>query len=57
MYFESTESRWRSYDEKSWQNLEEDEVAIIEEIAEDMERKQKGKLPVLTNVPKKKLLE
>ena len=57
MYFESTESRWRSYDKKSWQNLEEDEVAIIEEIAEDLERKQKGKLPVLTNVPKKKLLE
>ena len=38
-------------------NLEEEEVAIIEEIAEVLERTQKYRLPTLRNVPKKKLLE
>ena len=38
-------------------NLEEAEVAIIEEIAEVLERRQKDKLPALRDVPKKKLLE
>ena len=38
-------------------NLEEEEVAITEEIAEVLERRQKNKLPVLRDVPKKKLLE
>ena len=33
------------------------EVAIIEEIAEVLERRQKDKLPALRDVPKKKLLE
>ena len=33
-------------------NLEEEEVAIIEEIAEVLERRQKDKLPALRNVPK-----
>ena len=37
-------------------NLEEEEVAIIEEIAEVLERRQKDKLPALRNVPKEKLL-
>ena len=38
-------------------NLEEEEVAIIEEIAEVLEKRQKGKLTALRDVPKKKLLE
>ena len=38
-------------------NLKEEEVAIIEEIAEVLERTQKVKLPALRNVSKKKLLE
>ena len=38
-------------------NLEEEEVAITEEIAEVLERRQKSKLPVLRDVPKKKLFE
>ena len=37
-------------------NLEEEEVAIIEEIAEVLERRQKDKLPAVRNVPKEKLL-
>ena len=37
-------------------NLEEEEVAIIEEIAEVLERRQKDKLPALRDIPKKKLL-
>ena len=38
-------------------NLEEEEVAIIKEIAEVLERRQKDKLPALRNIPKKKLLD
>ena len=38
-------------------NLEEEEVTIIEEIAEVLERRQKGKLPALRDIPRKKLLE
>ena len=38
-------------------NLEEEEVAIIEEIAEVLERRQKHKLPTTRDVLKKKLLE
>ena len=38
-------------------NLEEEEVAIYEEIAEVLERRQKVKLPALRDIPKKKLLE
>ena len=38
-------------------NLEEEGVAIIEEIAEVLERRQKYKLSALRNVPKKKLLK
>ena len=38
-------------------NLEEEEVAIIEEIAEVLKRRQKDKLPALRDIPKKKLLE
>ena len=38
-------------------NLEEEEVAIIEEIAEVLERRQKDKLPALRDIPRKKLLE
>ena len=38
-------------------NLEEEEVAIIEEIAEVLERRQNDKLPALRDVHKKKLLE
>ena len=37
--------------------LEEEEVAIIEEIAEVLERRQKDKLPALRDIPKKKLLD
>ena len=38
-------------------NLEEEEVASIEEIAEVLERRHKEKLTALRDVPKKKLLE
>ena len=38
-------------------SLEEEEVAIIEEIAEMLERRQKDKLPALRDIPKRKLLE
>ena len=38
-------------------SLDEEEVAIVMEIAEVIERGRKDKLPALTNVPKKKLLE
>ena len=38
-------------------NLEEEEVTIIEEIAEVLERRQQDKLPALRDIPKKKLLE
>ena len=38
-------------------NLEEEEVAIIEEIGWVLERRQKDKLPALRDIPKKKLLE
>ena len=37
--------------------LGEEEVAIVMEIAEVIERDRKDKLPALRNVPKKKLLE
>ena len=36
---------------------DEEEVAIVMEIAEVIERGRKDKLPALRNVPKKKLLE
>ena len=38
-------------------NLEEEEAAITEEIAEVLQRRQKDKLPVLRDIPKKKFLE
>ena len=38
-------------------NLEEQDVAIIEEIAEVLERRQKKKLPALRDISKKTLLE
>ena len=38
-------------------NLEEEEVAIIEEIVEVLDRRKKDKLPALRDVQKKKLLE
>ena len=38
-------------------SLDEEEVTIVMEIAEGIERGRKDKLPALTNVPKKKLLE
>ena len=38
-------------------NLEEEDVAIIEEIARVLERRQKDKLPALGDIQKKKLLE
>ena len=38
-------------------SLDEEEVAIVTEIAEVIERGRKNKLPALRNVPKKKLLE
>ena len=37
--------------------LDEEEVAIVMEIVEVIERGRKDKLPALRNVPKKKLLE
>ena len=38
-------------------NLWKEKVAIIEEIAEVLERRQKDKLPALRDIPNKKLLE
>ena len=38
-------------------SLDEEEVAIVMEIAEVIERDRKDRLPALRNVPKKKLLE
>ena len=38
-------------------NLEKEEVAIIEETAKALERRQKEKLPALRDKPKKKLFE
>ena len=38
-------------------SLDEEEVVIVMEIAEVIERGKKDKLPALRNVPKKKLLE
>ena len=38
-------------------SLDEEEVAIVMEIAEVIERVRKDKLPALRNVPKKKLLK
>ena len=38
-------------------NLEEEEIAIIEEIAEVLERRQKDKLPAFRVITNKKLLE
>ena len=38
-------------------SLDEEEVVIVTEIAEMVERSRKDKLPALRNVPKKKLLE
>ena len=38
-------------------SLDEEDVAIVTEIAEVIERGRKNKLPALRNVPKKKLLE
>ena len=43
--------------EEQADSLDEEEVAIVMEIAEAIERGRKDKLPALRNVPKKKLLE
>ena len=43
--------------EEQADSMDEEEVAIVMEIAEVIERGRKDKLPVLRNVPKKKLLE
>ena len=43
--------------EEQAHSLDEEEVAIVMEIAEVIERGRKDKLPALRNVPKKKLLE
>ena len=43
--------------EKQAGSLDEEEVAIVMEIAKVIERGRKDKLPALRNVPKKKLLE
>ena len=43
--------------EEQADSLDEEEVAIVMEIAEVIERGRKNKLPALTNVSKKKLLE
>ena len=42
--------------EEQGDSLDEEEVAIVMEIAEGIERCRKDKLPALRNVPKKKLL-
>ena len=38
-------------------NPEEEDVVVIEEIAEVVERRQKDKLPALRDIPEKKLIE
>ena len=43
--------------EEQADSLDEEEVAIVMEIVEVIERGRKDKLPALRNVPKKKLLE
>ena len=43
--------------EEQVDSLVEEEVVIVMEIAEVIERGRKDKLPALKNVPKKKLLE
>ena len=43
--------------EEQTDSLDEEEVAIVMEIAEVIERGRKDRLPALRNVPKKKLLE
>ena len=43
--------------EEQADSLDEEEVAIVIEIAKVIERERKHKLPALSNVPKKKLLE
>ena len=43
--------------EEQADSLDEEEVAIVMEIAEVIERDRKDKLPALRNAPKKKLLE
>ena len=43
--------------EEQAESLDKEEVAIVMGIAEMIERGRKDKLPALTNVPKKKLLE
>ena len=43
--------------EEQADTLDEEEVAIVMEIVEVIERGRKDKLPALRNVPKKKLLE
>ena len=43
--------------EEQADSLDEEETAIVTEIAEVIERGRKDKLPALRNVPKKKLLE
>ena len=43
--------------EEQADSLDEEEVAIVMEIAEVIERVRKDKLPALRNVPKKKLLK
>ena len=43
--------------EEQADSLDEEEVVIVMEIAEEIQRDRKDKLPALRNVPKKKLLE
>ena len=43
--------------EEQADSLDEEEVVIVMEIAEEIQRNRKDKLPALRNVPKKKLLE
>ena len=43
--------------EEQTDSLDEEEVAIVMEIAEVIERGRKDRLPALRNVPEKKLLE
>ena len=43
--------------EEQADSLDEEEVAIVTEIAEVIKRSKKDRLPALRNVPKKKLLE
>ena len=44
-------------EEQKADSLDEEELAIVMEIQEVIEKDRKDKLPALTNVPKKKLLE